>query len=444
MSEQALDLRKSLQIVRRHRVLVGILAVLGIAGGVTYATLEPPMLTSKALVELPAPTHDVATQVVIANSEPVLKLALPRIEPPVSLQNLLSDTKVRSLTPNIISISAQGHTAAQAQSAASAVAQSYVQFITSGNRSVSASVPATSNSSAKIPKQLGSASTAVGPSRVLYLAITGVLGGLLGVLVGIISALAISRGDRRLRERDEIADSIGSQVLAAVPVGHPTDAAGWTRLLTNYEPGPVHAWQMRRALIHLGMGDLTPLEVTEDGGACLMVLSLSSDPGALALGPQLAVYAASMGTRTALVIGQQQDPSATATLRAACAVASASVPGKSGNLEFAVMEHGSLSRRPDVPLTVVVIAVDGDNPQIVETMTATATVLGVSAGSATAEDLASVAVSAAASGRQVSGILVADPERADRTTGRLTPPARHGSRKSPMRLAGMPTTEATR
>ena len=46
-----------------------------------------------------------------------------------------------------------------------------------------------------------------------------------------------------------------------------------------------------------------------------MVLSLSSDPRAIALGPQLAVFAASQGIPTALVIGPQQDATVTATLR---------------------------------------------------------------------------------------------------------------------------------
>ena len=57
-------------------------------------------------------------------------------------------------------------------------------------------------------------------------------------------------------------------------------------------------------------------------------------------------------------------------------------------------------------------------------MRATATVLGVSAGAATAEQLARVAASAAADGRDIAGILVADPDPADHTTGRLPQLAR--------------------
>ena len=76
MSEQALDLRRSLQIVRRHKIIVGIVAVLGLLAGVAYTVLNPPMLTSTALVVLPPSTHDMATQVVIAGSNPVLAGAL--------------------------------------------------------------------------------------------------------------------------------------------------------------------------------------------------------------------------------------------------------------------------------------------------------------------------------------------------------------------------------
>ena len=54
MSQQALDLRRSVQIVRRHRILVASAAVLGILAGGAYAKLNPPMLTSTALVVAPA------------------------------------------------------------------------------------------------------------------------------------------------------------------------------------------------------------------------------------------------------------------------------------------------------------------------------------------------------------------------------------------------------
>ena len=91
MSQQALNLRRSVQIVRRHRILVAVAAVLGILAGGAYAKLYPPMMTSTALVVLPQPAQSAqgnvdegtgidpftATQEVIAASTRVLSGACP-------------------------------------------------------------------------------------------------------------------------------------------------------------------------------------------------------------------------------------------------------------------------------------------------------------------------------------------------------------------------------
>jgi hypothetical protein len=73
----------------------------------------------------------------------------------------------------------------------------------------------------------------------------------------------------------------------------------------------------------------------------------------------------------------------------------------------------------------------------------TTVVLGVSGGGATAEQLARVAVSAAVDGRDITGILVSDPEREDRTTGRIPRLAAPTRRRLPTRLTGI-TTEIRR
>ncbi len=52
-------------------------------------------------------------------------------------------------------------------------------------------------------------------------------------------------------------------------------------------------------------------------------------------------------------------------------------------------------------------------------MRTNATVLAVTSGAASAEQLARVAVSVSGDGRDITGILVADPDSTDRTTGRL-------------------------
>ncbi len=420
MSEQALDLRRSVRIVRRHWVLVAVVTVLGLIGGGVFAVHRSPMLTSEAIVVLPKAAPSIATEALIADSDPVLTRALPNISPPMSLENLRTVVQAKSVTPFILSITAEGATAAQAETTANAVARSYIAFVGSANNQVG-QVTAS---------MLQPASTATGSSSLEQLIIEAFVGAAVGALIGVIAALVINRGDQRLRKRDEIADSIGVPVLAAVSVAHPADAAGWTKLLEDYEPGAVHALRLRQTLQHLGMAVVDP----GNGSSSLTVLSLSSDPRAFALGPQLAVFAASAGIPTTLVIGPQQDVTATAALRTACAVPPPASSKRSSHLHAAVCDTRDVGGLPNAALTVVVAVVDSQNPQVADMMRTTTTVLGVSAGAATAEQLARAVSAAVADGREITGILVADPEPTDRTTGNAPRPT-----SSVHRGAGRPT-----
>lgn len=424
MSEQALDLRGSIRIVRRHKILVATATMVGLAAGVVFTLLRPPMLASETLVVLPtSAARYITTQVVVADSDPVLTGAMRRLDRHTSLQALQSHVRVTSLSPTIISISANGKTAAEAEDTANAVANSYIAYLSS-----------VKNSSIQMQAHvLEPAVSATGTSRHRRTAVYGLLGALAGLLVGAIIAVAIGRNPRRLRVRDDIADAIGVPVLASVPVARPSDAAGWMRFFRDYEPGAVQAWRLRSVLSQLGLTDVS-LTGTRSS---LAVLSLSCDRKALALGPQLAAYAASLGIPTALVVGPQQDLNTTAVLRAACDAPSAL--SMRSRLRVAVSDRQHTDRLPEAALTVVVAVVDDQDPHVAATMPATATVLGVSAGAVTAEQLARAAASAAADGRDIAGILVADPDPADQTTGRLPLVARPTHQKMPTRVAGVPT-----
>ncbi len=409
MSDNALDLRRSAEIQRRHIIIIGLVAVLGLLAGAAFALLNPPMLTSKALVLLPPaakgvgaqPTRNTGTQLVLAASSGVLAKAAPRVHPPVPLAVLRDRIDVSSPSLDIIAFTAQGSTAAQAEDIANAVASSYIAYI---------SLPGSPRALLLQP-----AASATGTPLAMRLALDGGVGALIGILAGAVAVLAIGRADRRLRRRDEIADATGVPVLASVPVRRPSDPAGWTRLFDDYEPGAIQAWSMRSALRLLG--------VTDTGGeksARLAMVSLSSDRGALALGPQLASYAASLGIPTTLLLGPHPDAKATASLRAACANPQPAGPGRA--LRVCVAGDGE-GGSPESPLTVIVAVVDPQAPRVPAAMRATTMMLGVSAGAATAEELARVTVSAAGDGRGLAGILVADPDPADETTGRAPLPA---------------------
>lgn len=434
MRQQALDLKSSIQAVRRHRKLFGAIVVLGLLLGAAYAVLNPPQITSSALVVLPEAAAQstqqtstgqannvVATQVVVAGSGAVLANALPHISPSMSLQTLEGRIQVSNPAGSIISISASAGSASEAEAIANAVAQSYIAYTTSNNSAagaVSARMlqPATSASDSKLPERI---------------AIFGLLGVVAGVIIGFVVAIATNSNDRRLGERDAIANSIGVPVLASLPVARPAEATAWAKLLDEYEPGVVHAWELTRLLQQLGVAE-------GKGVTSLTIVSLVGDPKALALGPQLAAFTAAQGIRTALVVGPAQDTNVTAALRTACAAAARSTAGRTKPLQLAVAEDGSIAQ-PGAALVVVVAVIDGAAPILPDSVRTAATLLGVSAGAATAAELARAATAAVTGGRDVVGILVADPDPSDQTTGRIPRLAPSARRHVPTRVNDVPT-----
>ncbi len=137
------------------------------------------------------------------------------------------------------------------------------------------------------------------------------------------------------------------------------------------------------------------------------------------------------------MIGPASDANVAATLRTACSEWAQGPSGRQGNLRVAVArEDGTADVPRGTMLAVVVAVVDGQRPRTDAMMPTTATVLGVTAGAATAEQLARTAVSAAADEREVVGLP------GDHTTGRIPQLTRPASRM-PTRLTGA-TMEARR
>jgi capsular polysaccharide biosynthesis protein len=416
MSEQVLDLRRFVQIARRHKAIVVAASVLGLLIGLGFTLLNPPLPTANALVLLPpSASRYIRTQVVIAASDPVLAGAVRQVTPPASLQTLRNNVKSSRLTSNIVSITASGNTAAQAESIANAVAESYIDYVGRKNSAVG-----------KVQAEVLSVAThaTLGSLRIRLL-ITGVIGMLLGALIGAIIAVAVGRNRRLLRERGEIAAASGAPVLASISVRHPSGAGGWARLFEEYEPGAVHATSLGRVLHQVGLHRLLSGEVGDDFRYSLQVMSLASDAGALAFGPQLATFAASLGIPTALVIGPQQEAKATAGLRAACETTPDARSRRLSHLHMSVLRDGDGYLPHAALLTIFVWVVNGRAPQVADMMPTTATLLAVSAGAATGAQLAEVAARCAADGRRIAGVVVADPDSTDQTTGQR--PQQHGS-----------------
>jgi capsular polysaccharide biosynthesis protein len=121
-----------------------------------------------------------ATQVVIADSDPVLTGAIRRLGQAPSLQALQARVQAKSLSPATISISAQGHTAAQAEDTANAVANSYVGYLSS----------ATNPGLRMQARVLQAAVNTTGSPMRQRLAVDGLLGALYGALISAAGALA--------------------------------------------------------------------------------------------------------------------------------------------------------------------------------------------------------------------------------------------------------------
>jgi hypothetical protein len=204
MSQDARGLRRFLLLARRPCDAVAIFAALGLLAGVALA--RPPILTSQALVNIALPPSEqgpappvppaginpaLATQMVIAGSTPVLQSALRTVDPPMSLQTLQSRVQIMSVADSdILAVSAEGKTAAQAEDTANAVANSYVAIANSRN-ATSAPVQA---------RVLEPATTATEswPSSPMPPPVTGCLGALLGALIGAIGAMVFGRSSRPL------------------------------------------------------------------------------------------------------------------------------------------------------------------------------------------------------------------------------------------------------
>ena len=232
-----------------------------------------------------------------------------------------------------------------------------------------------------------------------------------------------NRRDPKLRSRDEIADAVGIPVLASFRTRPARTAKGWVELLEGYAPANVDGWALRQLLRAVAptpgrsgsgaVGDGAPLVV--------VVFNLSNDAGALAAGPQLASFAASMGTTTQLVAAQPHE-SANALWAACSRVAEESDPRPAL----------SVTTRLDAPaegeLMVQLAVLDSDDPEPDSRLSAGAVaLLAVSAASSTRVALADAVVAADRAGLVIDGLVVTNPDPLDRTSGRLVPRDRPSS-----------------
>ena len=246
-----------------------------------------------------------------------------------------------------------------------------------------------------------------------------VFGAIAGFLVGVTIVIVRASRDRRVRLRDDIAAAAGAPVVASIATRRPRNTSDWLALLEDYEPSADESWSLTRVLRGALAADGTP-------PVHLTVVTLPSDTDAVALGPQIAAFAAASGVETLLVI-VGRDP-AIASLRQACDDAN----GSPERTPWRGRRRRPVGRRVRANLSIVaampsefedlsaprliVTAAVADVPTLDDDGHASIGLIGVTAGVATPERIAAAA--AASVGRQpLTGVIIANPDPHDGTAG---------------------------
>jgi hypothetical protein len=207
---------------------------------------------------------------------------------------------------------------------------------------------------------------------------------------------------------------VSAPVLASLETPRRISARSCRAMLEGWEPRPLQSWGLRQACTQLG--------VLRDGErATVVVVGLPDDVAGPLVAAQLAIFGASTRVQTALVVTTQH-PTA-AHLRAACHKGKRATdlrPYLSTRTDAAGAGHGDGGGdgKREAALTIMLVIADADLSTIPHGATTT---LAVSAGFASADTLAATALACQDAGHPVEGVLLANPDPADVTSGGLPP-----------------------
>jgi hypothetical protein len=265
----------------------------------------------------------------------------------------------------------------------------------------------------------------------------GCFGSLLCTILVAVALLVAARRDNRIRLRDEIADAIGSPVLVSIRSRPQQSIAAWLSLLQTYEATPVESWAFRQLLRGVAPADHKLKSFATEKMVhprSLTVVSLSGDGRGVAIGPQLAAFASSHGIATRLVTAVGQERAAAIWTACASEREAAARP---------TLYLGDIPEGIRIDLTIILVVADRKRPDLADAPASEATILAVAAGTATEQELARVALAVDDTGRSIDGIVVADPDRTDRTLGRHTMDQRSSRPALPVRLTGVSISSAS-
>jgi capsular polysaccharide biosynthesis protein len=150
LTEQPLDVKGSMAVIRRSWWLVGVFVLAGLLGAGVYIVTSLPRYQSTAMVLLPPSSsqfsgtttaaHPVTTDVRLATSAAVLLPAARGVAPADSLSQLQSQIKASAVASGMLEISATAGSPKEAERLANAVASRLVAFVTGNGSAASSSV----------------------------------------------------------------------------------------------------------------------------------------------------------------------------------------------------------------------------------------------------------------------------------------------------------------
>lgn len=468
MGEQTVDLRATWAALRRHSGAIALIGLLGAILGAGLPLLRPPMYTSTSEVLLPTPVvvqgqePDPQTQVEIAASQSVLGVAGRAAAPELPFDTLVKRLTVSAPSDQTLRFDATAPSAARAEALATAAARAELAYVArtastqkngsvvpllrtlgtkvDGLRQLMGESPAKDSPQlvalgaelATVSGQLGSMTALAAPtpgtatiiesaspaSRPTLVSSYGVpvgFGLIAGLVVASIATALLTRGDRRLRSRDQLALAVGSPVLASMRGRWARSVGGWHHLVAHYEPSPVDAWALRQVLRAVPSGS--------DGRRRITVVGLDTDGKGTGFGPLLSSYAAGTGVRSELVVdGVAAGLSISGALRRMAG-------GKPRPDLTVTLGHAPAT---DAELVVVVTSAEGESAGLTGPA-----LIAVSAGAVTAKRLARAALATDQAGGEVIGVVVVDPDPTDRTSGRLMGRGGEHRRDLPLHVPGV-------
>jgi hypothetical protein len=184
-------------------------------------------------------------------------------------------------------------------------------------------------------------------------------------------------------------------------------------------------WNARRVLYRLigAAGEAVVVDVR--------LLAFSGDDAATAAAAKIAGSAAALGMSSRLEIGSHPG---LAGLRAACVVTRGREPGTA--IVDLKADTAASTELAGLAVNVTLEAIDAERPQV--GASPATTLLVVSSGFAIPADLARAALAASDSGSPITGVVVANPDPDDNSTGLLPDTHERGparSRRSSQRAA---------